>query len=376
MNKAAAGGRLTIDLTALRANWRRLAERSRPAETAAVVKADAYGLGIGCAVPALAAEGCRTFFVALAEEGVAARKAAPEARIFVLNGFFAGSGPLYRDFRLIPVVGSLAQVSQWTAECPEQPFALQVDTGMNRLGLAPDEALAFAAAVQSGDAPAPAMVMTHLACADTPAHPLNGAQLESFRKVRAAFGETEASMANSAGVFLGPDYHFDLTRPGIAIYGGEAVDGMANPMAPVVKLEARIVTIRTVPAGATVGYGATASADRESRIATVSVGYADGYPRSASGSGVPLRRSAPAGAFGFAAGRRVPIIGRVTMDLTMFDVTDCEPGALAPGDYIELIGPDVPLDDVARAAGTIGYELLTSLGKRYDRHVSSGSTAA
>jgi alanine racemase len=321
-------------------------------------------------VPALSAEGCRTFFVALAAEGVAVRKAAPDARVFVLNGFFPGSGALYRDAHLIPVAGSWEQVRQWSAECPGLPFALQVDTGMNRLGLAPDEALAFAEGMRGGEVPSPMMVMTHLACADTPAHPLNVRQRESFQRVRAAFSGIESSMANSAGIFLDPDYRFDLTRPGIALYGGEPVDGMANPMAPVLTLEARIVTIRSVAAGETVGYGATARTERTSRIATVSVGYADGYPRAGSGSGVPLRRSVAAGASGFAAGRIVPVVGRVTMDLTMFDVTDCPPGSLGPGDHIELIGPNVGLDDVARAAGTIGYELLTSLGRRYSRRLT------
>lgn len=354
----------------MRANWRSLSDRSAPAEAAAVVKADAYGLGIDRVAPALSTEGCRTFFVALAEEGVAVRKVAPDARVFVLNGFFPGSGTLYRDGRLVPVAGSLEQVRQWRGECPGLPFALQVDTGMNRLGLSPDEALAYAATMRGGEMPSPAMVMTHLACADTPAHPLNVRQREAFQRVRAAFSDIESSMANSAGIFLGPDYRFDLTRPGIALYGGEPVDGMANPMAPVVTLEGRIVTIRTVAAGETVGYGATAKTGRTSRIATVSVGYADGYPRAGSGSGVPLRRSVTAGACGFAAGLLVPVVGRVTMDLTMFDVTDCPAGALGPGDHIELIGPNVPLDDVARAAGTIGYELLTSFGRRYSRRLA------
>lgn len=369
---AAAGGRLTIDLSALRANWRGLAERSHPAETAAVVKANAYGLGIEHAVPALFREGCRTFFVALAEEGVAVRRAAAGARVFVLNGFFSGSGALYRDADLVPVLGNVGQVEAWQGECPGRPFALQVDTGMNRLGLSPGEARSFASAMRDGGAPEPVMVMTHLACADAPAHPLNIRQLDLFREVRSAFGGVEASMANSAGVFLGPDYRFDLVRPGIALYGGEAVDGMANPMAPVVTLEGRVVTVRAVPAGETIGYGATATATRESRIATVSVGYADGYPRSASGSGVPLRRAVAAGASGFVADRRVPIAGRVTMDLTMFDVTECGRDAVVAGDHIELIGANVPLDEVARSAGTIGYELLTGLGRRYERHFVGG----
>lgn len=362
---AAAGGRLTIDLGALRANWRALSERAVRSETAAVVKADAYGLGIDRAVPALHAEGCRTFFVALAEEGLAVRKQAPGARVFVLNGFFPGCGALYQEAGLIPIIGSRDGLAAWQSEGGDS-YAVQIDTGMNRLGLAPDEALSFAAQVRDGSAVAPVMVMSHLACADTPAHPMNRQQLEQFQAVAAAFDGIESSLANSAGVFLGPEYHFGLTRPGIALYGGEAVDGMANPMRPVVRIEGRIVALRSVAAGAPVSYGATRRLDRETVVATCAVGYGDGYPRALSGSGVPIRRAIERGAQGFVAGRRVPLIGRVTMDLTMFDVTDCG-SDVAVGDFIELIGPNMPLDDIARAAGTIGYELLTSLGRRYHR---------
>ncbi|MGN6550758.1 MAG: alanine racemase [Pararhizobium sp.] len=362
---AAAGGRLTIDLGALRGNWRALCARAAAAETAAVVKADAYGIGIDRAVPALYDEGCRTFFVALAEEGIAVRRHAPDARIFVLNGFFPGSGALYSAARLCPVIGSRDTLAAWQSEGGDR-YALQVDTGMNRLGLAVNDALSFAAAVREGSVAAPGMVMSHLACADTPAHPLNRRQLERFQIVAPAFDGIESSFANSAGIFLGPEYHFDLIRPGIALYGGEAIDGTANPMRPVVTLEGRIAALRTVGAGETVSYGATRRLDRETVIATCAVGYGDGYPRALSGSGVPLRGAGDQGASGFVAGRQVPLIGRVTMDLTMFDVTDC--GAdVAVGDFIELVGPNMPLDDVARAAGTIGYELLTSLGRRYDR---------
>lgn len=348
-----------------------LAGRSAPSRTAGVVKANGYGLGIEHVVPALYAEGCRDFFVALAGEGVAARTFAPDARIFVLNGFFAGSGALYRHADLIPVAGSRRDIDAWLAECggSSRPFALQVDTGMNRIGLDADAALDYAAAMRTGNAPAPVLVMSHLACADSPGHLLNGRQRESFQQVARAFDGIESSLANSAGLFLGADFHFDLTRPGIAVYGGECVDGVSNPMQPVVQLEARIACVRNVAKGETVSYGATATLDRDSRIATCSVGYADGYPRAASGSGVPLRGALNDGAAGFAAGRRVPVVGRVTMDLTMFDVTDCPAEAVRPGDWIQLVGPDMPLDDVARAAGTIGYELLTGLSRRYHRQI-------
>ena len=365
----AAGARLTIDLRALRANWRMLAEKSAPARTAGVVKANGYGLGLENVVPALHAEGCRDFFVALASEGVEARRLAPDARIFVLNGYFAGSASLYADAGLIPVIGSRTGIEAWHHERGDEtaPFALHVDTGMNRIGMTPREAIAYANEMRSGGVPRPCLVLTHIACGDSPESPRNGQQRESFQTVRTAFEGVESSLANSAGIFLGPDFHCDLTRPGIAIYGGQAVNGLANPMRPVVTLEARICAIRHVTAGAAVSYGATHVLRRDTKIATCAVGYADGYPRSVSGSGVALRDAIAQGACGFAAGRRVPLIGRVTMDLVMFDITDCEAGALQEGDFIELFGPNIPIDEVARSAGTIGYELLTGLSRRYHR---------
>ena len=370
--EAGAGGRLTVDLGALRENWRTLAGRCARARTGGVVKADGYGLGIGNVVPALYAEGCRDFFVALVAEGVEARPFAPDARIFVLNGYFPGSAALYRTANLVPVAGSRQQVAAWQADCGARPFALHVDTGMNRIGLAPAEAIAYAGEMRAGTAARPMMVMSHLASADRPASRQNRQQLESFEAVRAAFEGIESSLANSGGIFLGADYHCDLTRPGIALYGGAAGGGAADRLRPVATLEARISAIRTVPAGTPVSYGGTQVVERETRIATCSIGYADGYPRAASGSGVPLRQAIAAGASGFAAGRPVPVVGRVTMDLTMFDVTECPPGALEPGDHVEVFGPNMPLDDVARAAGTIGYELLTGLGRRYVRRVVPG----
>ena len=269
----------------------------------------------------------------------------------------------------MPVAGSRQHIADWQSECGPRPFALHVDTGMNRIGFDRQEAIAYAAEMDAGEAPRPVMLMSHLSSADRPGDERNREQIESFQAVRAAFAGIESSIANSAGIFLGAAHLCDLTRPGIALYGGEAVDGLANPMRPVVTLEARIVTIRTVPAGAPVSYGATQVLERETRIATCAVGYADGYPRALSGSGVPLRKAVAGGACGFAAGRRVPLVGRVTMDMTMFDVTDCPAGALAAGDHIELFGPNMALDEVARAAGTIGYELLTGLGRRHARHV-------
>jgi len=355
--------RLLLDGNALVANWRWMAAQAPGAACGAAVKADGYGLGARAVVARLAAAGCGDFFCATWAEAVALGELPGGARLAVLHGVRAEDMALARGARARPVLNSVEQVARWR-EAGGGACDVMVDTGMNRLGLSPAEAISFASA---GDAPAPALVMTHLACADTPAHPLNAAQLASFQRVRDAFQGAEFSVANSAGVFLGPDYHFDLARPGIALYGGEAVDGTANPMAPVVTLEARIVAVRDVPAGETVGYGATALPARASRIATVSVGVADGYPRAASGSGVPLRHSVSRGAVGYVAGRHVPVIGRVTMDLTTFDITDLPENAVRTGDYVSLFGNGITLDDAARSAGTIGYELLTSLGKRYER---------
>lgn len=372
-----AGGRLTIDLDALAANWRLLAEKSKPAQTAAVVKADAYGLGIIHVVPALWQAGCRTFFAALAQEGLRVKAVAPDARVFVLNGFFEGAFPFYEQSDLIPVLGSTYEIDLWkranSGRADPLPFALNVDTGMNRLGLSPEQALAFAS---DPEAAMPVLLITHLATADDAAHALTRKQFESFQKLLTAFKGIESSIANSPGVFHTLHAGFDLSRPGVAMYGGEPLSGVANPMRPVVTLEARVVQIRNGRKGETVGYGATTTLERDTRIAICSAGYADGYLRSASGSGVPLRSVVHKGGEGFLAGQKVPVIGRVTMDLTSFDVTDLPENAVKPGDFIELIGPNIALDDAARAAGTIGYELLTSLGNRFHRrYLYSGKHA-
>lgn len=365
-----AGGRLTVDLDALVANWRDLASRSGPARCAAVVKADAYGLGVEHVVPALLAADCRMFFVALPEEGVAVRRIAPRADVFVLNGVHDQSAPTMNEAGLIPVLNSLEQIELWARYCSERGLnsacAIGVDTGMNRLGLTVDEALAFRARNMEEHVVAPLLVMSHLACADQPAHPMNERQRESFQRVAEAFSDIDSSLANSAGVFLGDGYRFGVTRPGIAIYGGSTGGDGPNPMRQVVGVSARIAQLRDARKGETVSYGATQTLSRDTRIAVVSVGYADGYPRAGSGAGVPLRDVRPAGQHGFIGGVRAPLLGRITMDLTLFDVTDVPEQALDEG-WIELIGPNISLDEAARAAGTIGYELLTGLGPRYER---------
>ncbi len=366
----AAPLRLSIDLSALADNWRDMARRSGKARTAAVVKADAYGLGIEDVGQTLYHAGARDFFVAVPAEGATLRAYAPEARIFVLSGIWPGMEAVFFEHDLVPVIASQEQLAFWmsaVAEHGDHPCALHVDTGFNRLGLPLEDALALADDVSRPASLSPVLVLSHLACGDDPSSPMNRQQLESFRKVSAAFEGIDSSLSASAGTFLGAEYHFDLTRPGIALYGGEAVNGMENPMRPVVKAEARIVQVREAKAGESVSYGAAATLSRDSRLAIVSAGYADGYLRSLSGSGVPLRDTGIPGAYGFIAGHKVPVVGRITMDLTIFDVTDVPPNAISAGDYIELFGANMPIDEVARAAGTIGYELLTGLGLRYER---------
>ena len=366
----AAPLRLTIDLSAIVENWRDMARRSGRARAGAVVKADAYGLGIEDVGAALYEAGVRDFFVAVAEEGATLCNFAPEARIFVLSGIWPGREAIFFDNDLVPVIASEEQLAFWLgvlAEVGDYPYALHVDTGFNRLGVPLEDALALADDASRPASFSPVLVMSHLHSGDNPDSLLNRQQLESFRRVAAAFEGIESSLSSSAGIFLGEDYHFDLTRPGIALYGGEAVNAVRNPMRPVVTAQARIIQIRTARQGDTVSYGGTYQLTRESRLAIVSAGYADGYLRSLSGSGLPLRQVVREGAFGHVAGRRVPVVGRITMDMTIFDVTDIPENEIRAGDYVELFGDNIALDDVARAGGTIGYELLTGLGLRYER---------
>ncbi|MBB3314280.1 alanine racemase [Rhizobium sp. BK181] len=365
-----AGLRLTVDLTALTENWKDMARRSGKARAAAVVKADAYGTGIEDAGEALFMAGARDFFVATVDEGVTLRPYAPDARIFVLSGVWPGTERRLFENDLVPVISSEEQLAFWMAvlaDYGDYPCALNVDTGFNRLGLSMHEAMALADDVSRPASFAPVLVMSHLACSDDHSSDMNRQQLESFRQVSAAYEGIDSSLAASGGIFLGSDYHFDLTRPGIALYGGEAVNGMANPMRPVVTAEARVIQVRSAKAGESVGYGRALQLTRNSKLAVVSAGYADGYLRSQSSGGVPLRQTVPQGGHGFVAGRKVPVAGRITMDLTIFDVSDLPENAVRAGDYVELFGKNVLVDDVARSAGTIGYEILTSIGLRHER---------
>jgi alanine racemase len=358
---------LTIDLGAVAANYRTLRQQlRRPATCAAVVKADAYGLGAERVVPALAAAGCREFYVAHLDEAEAIRRLVPAgAAICVLDGLLPGEEGAFRRRGFIPVLNDLAQVECWQkaarSSAAPLPAILHVDTGMSRLGLAPDEALALSAPGRIAGLALRA-VISHLACAEEPEQPLNAEQLATFQRVRAAFPRARASLANSSGIFLGPAYHFDFVRPGAALFGVNPLPGRPNRMRKVVTLRGKILQVRDVDPPRTVGYGATHRIAGRTRIATVAAGYADGWPRSLSNRGSA-----------YIGDLRVPVIGRVSMDLMTLDIT-AAPNA-APGDTVELLGGHLSVDDVATAAGTIGYDILTRLGHRYHRVYLGGPSA-
>jgi alanine racemase len=357
-----AGGVLTVDLGAIKANWRLLADRVAPVDCAAVVKADAYGCGIRPVATALAAAGCKTFFVAHLAEAREVRAAAPEAVIYVLNGIPPGSAAAFADVQARPVIGCLQEFAEWDAFCGANAWkggaALHFDTGMNRLGLGAEEASALAVRTKNSDHGI-TLVMSHLACAETPDHPLNNRQVQLFRELRMLFRGIPSSLANSSGIFLGPFAHCDLVRPGIALYGINPTPAAANPMQPVIGLVGRIVQIRTIAGGETVGYGAAWTAERHARIATVSIGYADGYLHATS----PTTATAEVGVGGI----RCPVIGRISMDLLAVDISRLPEGGVRRGDFVTLIGGDIGVGDLARWSGNIPYEVLTSLGRRFHR---------
>jgi len=358
-------GLLLIDLDALRANYRRLRDAAPGAQAAGVVKADGYGLGLAPVARALAADGCRTFFVATQSEAQALRTAQPDAAIYVLDGLPPGGAEAFAQSGLRPVLGDLGEIEEWAGYCRASGFpgaaAVHLDTGFNRLGLDMDGVKALAARSDLLDAFDMALIMSHLACADTPDHPMTARQAALFDEMRALLPPARASLAASGGIQLGSRYHYDLTRPGVALYGGRALQG-APPMAPVVRLLARIATVREAQAGETVGYSAGHTLTRCSRIAVVTAGYADGYFRLYGAS------DERPGAHGHIGAYRVPVLGRVSMDLTAFDVTDVPEHLVRRGGWIELLGPRLRVDDLAAHAQTVGYEVLTSLGRRYARH--------
>ena len=344
--RAIARARLTIDLDALVANWRSLAARAGPGvETAAVVKADAYGLGAARVGPALRDAGVCSFFVALAEEGAALRIAlGPGPAIFVLSGLMPNDAGLLRAHDLVPCLNSLEQIGDHTRLLRGHPAALQLDSGMNRLGLEPADLDRI-----DPRALAPVLLLSHLACADDPAHPQNAAQLKAFRELAARIPGVRRSLAATPGILLGPEYHFGLTRPGIGLYGGIRFPGAR----PVVRLALPVIQVRDVAPGETVGYAATWTAARATRVATVSAGYADGLLRAIGSGPVHL----------YAGDTPCPMIGRVSMDLITVDVSEL---AEVP-ERLEILNEHQDVEDLATAAGTISYEILTSLGDRYDR---------
>jgi len=367
----AATGVLTIDLDAIAANWKKLEKLGVPAECGAAVKADAYGCGIDPVVRALSKAGCKTFFVATLEEARKARAALPEATIYLLSGFMQNSGDALAAINCRPVIGDLAELAEWDIFCRQSGWrggaALHVDTGMNRLGLSLTDAENIVPRIASGNHGI-TLVMTHLACAENVKHPLNTRQLGNFRAIASRYDGVPASLANSSGVFLGGAYHFDLMRPGAALYGINPTPEADNPMQPVVDLKARILQIRSVERGDTVGYSATWTARRDSRIAVIAAGYADGYLRAAGSS------DGTRGADVIIAGQRCPVAGRVSMDLLAVDITDLPPGAARRGQMATLIGDGITVDELAHHFGTIGYEVLTSLGRRYERIYKDSTT--
>jgi alanine racemase len=354
------GGTLTVNLSAIDLNWRTLARMIVPGECAAVVKTNAYGLGLEPVTRTLASAGCKTFFVADLSEARRVRACTEEATIYVLNGFSYEGSSAFVELRARPVINSMTELAEWDAFVAAHLWrggaALHVDTGMNRLGISAAEAAALAPRVQMENHGI-SLLMSHLACAEISEHPLNNVQTRLFREIRTLYPGVPASLANSSGIFLGDWTHCDLVRPGAALYGVNPTPGNQNPMRSVVELTARILQVREIGPGETVGYGAIWTAKRPTRLAVAALGYADGLMRAGSGTD-------RGGGAAIVAGKRCPFAGRISMDLVCIDITETPQGEVRRGDIATFIGGGVPIDDVANAAGTIGYEILTRLGRR------------
>ncbi len=366
------GGRLTVDLGALMRNYQALEQVSSGSLCAAVVKADAYGTGINAACRAFFAAGARFFFVATPDEALAVRAALEEAHIFVLDGLFPGSAALYVGERLMPVINSLPMLEEWLVACLGRnealPAALHFDTGMNRLGFRLGET-SIVKRMCDEIGYSPQMLMSHLACADQPLHEKNRTQLALFASVMAQFPGIPASLANSAATMTAREMHFQMVRPGIALYGGRAVTGRRNPMLPAVTLEAPLLQVRDAKTGESVGYGATYTLSRDSRLGILGIGYADGFLRSLSGT------NQRGGGKAYVRGRLVPVVGRVSMDMVIVDLTDLQNDIPVPGEMVEVLGPHISVDDQADPGGTLGYEILTSLKGRYSRNYVNSADA-
>lgn len=360
-----ATGVIEIDLAQIRANWRTLAKRVAPAGCAAVVKADAYGLGSARVIPALYAAGCRNFFVATQAEAQSAIALAPGATIYVLDGVMPGCARELAALGVRPVMSSLDEARAWAALATSggcsPPAALHVDTGLHRLGISAADFTSLVGNEQLAGRLDIAMLISHLACADDAHHAMNREQLVAFSRLRARLPKARASLAASDGLMLGKEFHFDLVRPGYALYGGQAAAQRA-PVLPVVRVSARILQVQDVPTGAHVGYSATYCAPSPRRIATIAAGYADGVFRHASAA------NAETGGAVAIRGKLAPIVGRVSMDLITVDITDVGDPAPVRGDFVDLIGPELPLEAVGASARSIGYEVLTRLGNRFHRH--------
>lgn len=358
---------LTIDLAALSANWRLLAAKAGPAQCAAAVKADAYGTGLEPAVDALAKTGCTTFFVAHCSEGVKARTALRAAghngKIYILNGgpLSASMAELYLRFALQPVLNSVAELQFWrtiAASAHNPPAAaLHFNTGMNRLGFDKSDELDL-------DGVPYDLIMSHFVAAECPEDADNASQIAEFSEIVTRFPGVTASLANSSGIFLPTKPHFDMVRPGYALYGGNPLPGSANPMQHVVQLDVPVLQIRTIEAGARVGYNGQWTARRRTRLATLALGYADGFPRIAGHVDAAPDHRAQA----LIAGVLCPFVGRTSMDLTVLDITAADPAAIQLGTRAQILGRHIGIDDLAARSGTIGYQILTSLGARFTRH--------
>ena len=360
-----AGAVLTVDLDAVVSNWKTCAAQSSTAECGAVVKATSYGVGAERIAPALQNAGCETFFVATIDEGINLRGILGGTldqgpAIHVFNGLMDGAERDFTEFGLTPVLNSLGELDAWRAFCTGvgKPLAcnLHIDTGMSRLGMPHEEVKKIFADPDHLTNLKLDLLLSHLAVAEDPDDPMNDAQLAIFQLISELFPTARASLANSSGIFLGSPYHYDVMRPGAALYGVNPTPNDSNPMSQVVRLQAKILQVRTIDTPQSVGYGATYKARGVERIATIAMGYADGYHRSLSNCGVA-----------YIGDHKAPIVGRVSMDLITLDVSEVPEDLSRPGMLVDLIGPNNPVDDVAQAAGTIGYEVLTSLGARYHR---------
>ena len=363
-SEAEACGVLTINLGALFANYRSLAVRVLPSECGAVVKGDGYGCGLESVTSTLVRAGCKTFFVAHLSEARRVRRIAPEAAIYVLNGFSPAAGPAFAETYARPVINSSVELAEWDHFVAKSGWdggaGLHVDTGMNRLGLTIDEIAAVAPRMHT-ESHGFTLLMSHLACADRPDHPLNDQQIRQFREIRTLFRGLQSSLANSSGIFLDASAYCDLVRPGVALYGVNPTPGKPNPMRPVVELQARILQVRGINRGVSVGYNAAWTARKPSRIAVVAAGYADGILRASAAT------ESTAGRHVLVQGKRCLIVGRISMDLMAVDVTEFPEGTVRRGEMVTLIGPGLPIEEVATQAGTIGYEILTDLGRRFHR---------